>query len=696
MRQLKREWSKSLKNMVFNLLKSKQIDKKKQYCLGLILREKEGEVWLLELDPVLKKVYKIESRQLVSDVSWEHLVDNVDEILFQFERDYNCKITEVIFFLYANLIDQQTKKIQKNYLEKIKNLTKEIQLTPLGYIDYHEALSIYLSDQENQGLTAFIIEVSLSKLSLFIYERGNLTFHEILVKEKETRLFQDFETLFAKIKGKTVFSSRVLVYDSLNLKEEMIDITAHRWSEDLFVQMPKFEIVSQIELEKALLFVFGRQLFEDQKTDIADEVSEVMGFAVGRDIREKNNDVLPVSIKEKKPTRRWRNLDNLLSMLKSRPRAIILILIILSISVGLFLSVLYFFHQASLIVYLKGKSFEKELQVAADLKDDSSGQALKLTQIETLVEKQDSMSTTGRITVGEKARGEVTIYNSDKAEKLFKKNTIFSSSRGVKFLLDSEVKVASASESLTNEGNVLTVTGKVKGLLIADVIGNEGNIDKNEKLKIEDFSQTLYFAISNNVFSGGAKKEIQTVAKDDMIKLKTIIFEKIKKDQSQTIKDDQNTGKTIAELTDIELTEEKYSKELGEEANTLSFSVKGKMVVYTYDEKELKKILVRLASGFAGADYELTSQNIRYKITNAVKKEKINLTLTIDAKAVMRLEQQKLIKDVLGKKDDALSRIIKEQYKAENFKVDIQSPFPFFKSRLPFFEKNIVLKVKTI
>lgn len=688
--------------MDFNLLKKKSPKESREYFLGLILKEKEGCLFVLEVNHEACTVRKIDERPVVFADQWEMAVDSIDEALFQLERDNNCTLEKVIFFLYAKSIDQENKKIKKEYLAIVKTITKELELTPLGYIDYQEAIALYFSEKEKHALTALIVEVDAAVLSLFVYKNGLLSFFESLPKSQQEGIISDINKLFAILKTKTVLPSRVFIYDSPTLAEELGDIVTHRWSEGLFVQIPKFEIIAADRLVEALLFAFSQQLFEGKESSVIETVSvekpphEVMGFVIGADIQEK-----PALKKEPVKTgptlinRLSGSFASLLTMVKFQPRVLTVFVALIIVIGACAFSILYFFHQSSVTITLQSKTIEKPLDIAGTTDGQSEKNAVSVKKIERTVEKSDTVAATGKKIVGEKARGDVTIYNSLKAEKVFKKNTILSSDRGVKFLLNDEVKVASASDSLTTDGNVLTVTGKAKGSLIADEIGTEGNVGKDEKLKIEDFATTSYFALPVSAFSGGTKRDVQTVSKDDLAKLKKAIMA-LMKQEAETIASETASGsKIIDKLTIAQLKDETYTKELGEEAKNVSLTAKGSVAVYTYSDEDIKKIIADRSSDFIPSGYHLPPGNISYTITDAqLEDQKVTLSLSVGARAVMKLEEAQLLADLKGKNIKTAEQILKDTYKAADYRIEVRSFIPFLNSRLPFFIKNIKLIIK--
>lgn len=702
--------------MVLNLFKKTNQKSQKEYCLGLTLKDEDGIVFLLEIDKSQQKVQIINKNNFKYSNSWDGLIEDIDNAFFQLDKDNSYKINKVIFFLYSHLIDQDNKQIKQPCLNKIKRITKELELKPLGYIDYHEALDIYFCRKEQLSLTAVIIEVDKSLLSLFVYKAGKLFFFDSTAASDS--LIKDIELILNKIKQKTVLPSRIIIYDSSKLKDEAAKITIHQWSEDLFIQIPKVDVLGVEQLEEALIFGFSSRIFDNNKSEsVKSKDEEVLGFVINKDIKENLNKTISQKLDlddDKKETDLKENngflkksveciknagcyLKRFLAMFKFKTYSIILPIIgLLIISLSLFVF-LYFFHKASLVIYVQGKNIKKQLNIKGFIDDFSDKNGLKINKIEKTIEKEKTIETSGTETVGDKAKGEITIYNSTQSEKTFKKGVILkTSSAGIQFVLDSDVKVASASESMTAEGNKLIITGKTKTTATAKDIGSEANIDKNQKLKIEEQSLDSIFAMPVNSFSGGTKQDIQVVTKEDLNKLKEEVSKNMK-EEAKSLKDKISNAKILDKLTKVNLIEENYSKELGEKAQNIILKAKGKIIVYYYNEDDPKKHILGLSNSFIPQDYELPMQNISYNITDAKEeKQQYDLTLSISAKAIPKIDQKKLLRDILGKNTKNLDDIVKKKYKAESYEVKTQPSFLFVKTHLPFFEKNINIKIEPL
>ena len=102
----------------------------KDVFFGLFLKESQGCGYILVQDEHGVTV-KTKKKFQYSD-SWEHLTEDVDEILYKLEQETQCHVEKTIFFLFSHLIDESVKEIKRPYLQKIKELSKNLEFKPVG------------------------------------------------------------------------------------------------------------------------------------------------------------------------------------------------------------------------------------------------------------------------------------------------------------------------------------------------------------------------------------------------------------------------------------------------------------------------------------------------------------------------------------------------------------------------------------
>ena len=662
---------------------------------GILLKENEGIGLVIKIKN--SNFILVDQEKFTFTNAWENIAEDLDGVILRLEQRTKLKLNETIFFVYSHFVDEKTKEIKKPYLQKIKELVNNLNLKALGFIECYEAITHYLEKKEEIPLTAILMELDHSNLSTFVFKRGRLTYSKVLAHTDN--VIDDLLTCFIEIKGKFVLPSRIILYDSKDLDKESTDIVTYRWSEELFVQLPRVEIIKEHELIQGLLGVFGEQV--SQKISGAKFIeekppTEVLGFVIGGDVTKQAQTPSfkkDTSLKLAKPSlasiSSW--ISPIINLLKSIPMVFnkkwTIILGLILVMTALLLTE-YFLHKARLTIFLSSKTIKKDINLTSD--------ELKIESFSKSVDLTDSKSTSGKKEVGEKARGSVTIHNFDDNEKLFTKGTTLETA-GLKFNLDQDVKVASASV-VTISGGIVKQPGKTKTNLTALEIGPQNNLGSGKQFKIDDLLTSLYFGINENAFSGGTKKEVKTVSAKDMEELRKSIQEQGKRqklDQQDTKKNLDK--KVLTDLIEFVLTEEKFGQELGEESDKLTLKSKVKATIYLYEEKELKDLITKKLTKELEKGYVLERQKLLFTINNAIKKnDRITLVIDMESKAVKDVPIGDIVRIIRGKSRKNLESSLKANFAAEGFELEINPKLPLLQNWLPFLEKNIDVKISSM
>lgn len=691
--------------------------KDSQWYLGLFLKDKEAIGFALE-----KRTHKIDiitHERAIFTNGWDNLLEQVDELVFSLEQSTKKELNEVIFFIYSHLIDQQTKEIKKEYLSQFKNLVKNLELKPLGYIECYEAVARYLKDKEQSPLTAILIELGETHLGVFVYKGGQKTYTKILSRGDD--IVADIESTFSEIKGDMLLPSRIILYDSYDLHAESTAIVSHRWGHDLFVQFPKVEMIKPQDLHSSLVTVFEQQINEEatvaqegeNQEEPAEETAqeqEVLGFVIGREVERREaaiqKDTHYISEGEPMP-KKSRPLNfvpltimRIISSMKIIPSflklkgSIVLIMIGIVVILASGLAVEYFLHKVQVEVLFPSRTLSKELDI--DMRSDGSDSyGIHLATISA--ELSEKKSTTGKRDIGEKAKGEVTISNFDEVERVLPKDTPLEVS-GIKYTLDEEVKLSSGSSSIVG-GNKVTTPGKKTAKLTAAEIGTEGNAAKGQTFKVGSFSTSSIFATNEQAFSGGSKKQIKTISKEDVDALKNSIIKKAKEDAQQKLSVESGDKRIIADLTETAFGKITVSKEVGEEASEVSLKASVITSYYEYTAADVSKVLRESFEEDVPDGFRLEQEKISFDIQN-VKKKNRQITGKIDAKALVikDVSKDQLIDKILGRKKSDLENLLKNDFQSSGIEIKSRSKIPllFLDNWLPFFKKNIEVVISSL
>ena len=658
-------------------------EKNKEKYIGLLLKEQKGVLMVLS-----EEGGKFVIQQKVNfsySNGWENLTEDVNENLSILNLEGN-KVEKLIIFIYSHLVDQRTKEIQKPVLSAVKRMVLDLNLSPLGYIEVEDIVVSLLKEEENLPLNAILVEVDKTQLSIFVYKGDKNVLKKVI--SRTDNFIDDLLTVF-KEKGKEFLPSRVILYNSEDLDQKAEAILSYRWPQDYFIQLPKVRIIKEEEVLKAAISVFEAQLKKEEVNQLTkkEKIEEKMGFVIGKDIKEeasllpKNNFFENFStIHFKLPSFSFPKIFfKFNSLFFSFPLVIFLLF-----SVGFFINE-WFFHQLILNIYPKIKSLEKEMVFSGVVKKESSFEQLKIAVEEQQFSLSATKKTTGEKEIGDKAKGEVVIFNSNLASfEILPKGTILISTNGLKFVLEEEVKIASASGDASNP-KPSTAIGKV----VAFSIGEEYNLAAGNKFSVEGKSANI-IAKNESAFSGGTKNKVRTVSKKDLEELKNQLLEKAK---AKVIKVDKNK-KIISQLTEVELKEEEYSKELGEEAEELTLNAKVYQKFYFYDESHLKNRVIFYLQKDLPQDFRIKKEALRVNLINAEKKNKNELSLRfkINGKASQEILIEALKKELIFVSKEKMADILKDKYKIARYDFKLNSGFLIFE-RTPLFGKNIKIDI---
>lgn len=681
----------------FTFLKEKKDDQKKEHIFGLILREEKGAALIFEINLKEKTIELVGEKKFRYSNGWENLTEDIDFELSEMEETFNVKTEKMILFLYSHLVDQQKDAIKEPYLTKIKKMAKTLELKPLGYIENYEAIINFLKEKEVILPSIILVELDRSSLTVFIY-KANQLIESRTVSRTEDLIF-DVETGLKELKKDSILPTRLVIYGEEISDDEINKIITYQWDESLFIQIPKPEIFSYENLLAALTKTFSKEIFENVKDVEAKEekteVTQVVGFLIGGDIKETKDFGQKREIDQSKTNLRKDDYQ-----IKQLPKKFLppisfslpkrLFLFIFSIILILFLfSVLFFFHHASITIYFPRRLLKEELNFAVAQNS--------INKQEIIIQKEETIETSGSKIIGEKARGEVIIYNSTSSEKNFSKGTILESDNGLKFSLDNDVNVASASQTLTAEGNLLTVTGKTKTGVTALEIGSKYNLPKNQKLRIIDYPINSFFALVSESFSGGTEKKISTVSRNDIETIRKKTLEKIKDEAWKKYKKTFEGRELIDSLTKTEILEEKFSHELGEETKSLSFSTRAKVIFFYLEKDKLKRELLSLLSKNKIGDFQIVEKHITYQLKKIEDKDEHKIIyFSVEALTLPKINVEGLKKKIRGKSIEALEKIIKDDIKAVDFKVMTKENIYPLNKFIPLFEKNIYINFNSL
>lgn len=683
------------------------------FGLSVSLTELVGSLYLVSPEGIEIEM----QRHHALTSGWDHIIEDTDDLLAQMEEEKRLHIREVIFIVFSSLIDPQKQEIKKIYLDGMKRIAKELELKPLGYIECQDALFAHVQQKDQALMHALFAEVDGQTISATLYKGERIVYRGQTMHTGE--LAHDMEQLFLQIHKDMMLPSRIILYHTgVDIHQELMHIHTYHWQSDLFIQSPRLELIPERVLSQSIASLFHQQMKEQEhgnsnaavmqealpsdkpthKTpehkEQADSVASVDGFVVGKDI--------VAETQKRKISFPHFSLKRLVSMpsmivgllrgnqgskASKKSAFLIPVLGILLISASIFI-LAYAFHSATVRIYVPFQQVTKQITIPPGSTDVTIQSATASAQL------SDTIATTGTRDVGDKAKGQVSLYNRDFSDKTIAAGTPLSTASGVTFTTDQSATIPKATEGT----DFSTQPGKTTVNVTASTIGSDSNIAKDTRMSIGTFDENTIFGVNDAAFSGGTKKTIRIVAAKDLENLKTVMTTKAKQqkfaDPTQTLSSD---ARIISNLSEVGLQNITYSQSIGDEAAQVTMKADAIQTAYWYADSQMRSVAQAAISSDVPSGYILPPDKISYTITKAVQsKDGFALDVDISGHAVKNINVADIRNKLPGMSQNAVESMLRTQYAAEGVEIAITSPLFIFDHRLPFFKSHITVTTQSL
>jgi hypothetical protein len=307
---------------------------------------------------------------------------------------------------------------------------------------------------------------------------------------------------------------------------------------------------------------------------------------------------------------------------------------------------------------------------------------------EKSVTGEKTLPVTGKKDVGDPAKGTVTIYNKITSTRSLKKGTTLSSG-SLQFTLDSDISVASASESI---GSI--TFGKTDAAITASAIGEQSNLPAGSEFVFADISSSSLSGRNDQALSGGTSRQVTVVSRADQDALvKALSDELVAKAKEELASEVAGGRKLIDATVKTAVTEKTFAQELDQEAQALSGKITLSVSGLSYAEADLSSLLLALAQPDVPQGYTLAPSRITVTIksTQAKKDGSVTLGVAFSALALPTLDEAALKAAIAGKKLDGAEVALRQFEGVAGIEVSFRlSPW---KSRLPINKNNISVSV---
>ncbi len=675
-----------------------ELETRIQICI--LLTENTVQALLLKITMEESKI--LHKSPVLAYTDPETLVVRTDEGLQELGKESE-NINEVIFILEpAWLKDGDVVASKKPLLHKV---TTELALRPVGFLVQSEALIQNLL-AHNPHFSAVLLVINSGQIAVTVLTQGTVGSPQFVGRSAD--ISSDIQEAFARylhekneahLPGKLICASFSLTEEELVAAQQKLLDTS--WGEKApFVQAPTIDIIKpelglSIVAQQAGNAVMGLHKVEIQPMEKAahnpEKESKELGFSA---VAHKNiapvddeeravevaKDFLPTSfgipIKQAhlpeseedeelavevpgKTTKKSKAsfLDKFLGNSKSKHKIGIFIAGgflagLVTLCIGGYVWLLFFTTVEARITPIT-KTIASDVTLTLDPKletADAKNLRIPAATVAKTVTTQVSGTTSGVKIVGDKAKGEVVIYNKTSSQKTFAAGTVVQSGQ-LQFLLDKDVTVDAATVQQSSSNSETKTFGEAKVAATAYVIGVESNIEKDQELKVSSFDKSTYAAKSVGAFTGGSSREIRVVAQADRDQLLAEAKKNMLRDAQEQFKKESGNGTFILPTEEVVVKKAIYSDELEAAADELVLDAEATVTALSYQVSDLVPLAEEVLGTKVPAGFSLSSDapEILSAPSQNSGKGAVVLQANLSAKAVPQLEPSTMTLELAGK-----------------------------------------------
>ncbi|MBI3290325.1 hypothetical protein HYZ78_02925 [Candidatus Microgenomates bacterium] len=590
------------------------------------------------------------------------------------------EIKSVVFGLPSDWLSDGNLKPQ--YLSSLKSLCDKLELKPSGFVVVPEALTHFLKDREGAPVSTILTGIEEEEMEVMLIRSGKIVNSQAVsrsislpddITEGLTRFTAD---------SKEPLPPRIILFNrrKSSLEEATQSLLTFEWPADFFMHAPRVEYLTPEEQILAVSSAAAGELMpkaqatlmpkaqatlmeavpagdEVEKVDKIDRVEEKIPAPVEHTTEVENVQAPPASQvqKDEEKLSRVGKILGIFAPLASlglkfphipaggRSKKLLALLCILALLAGFFW---WFLPSAVVNVYLSPRKIEEKITLSIDPTGRDSADVVPGRVISVQISGEKTKGTTGTSTVGDRAKGEITIYNNTSQSKSFSPGVVFTNSTGLKFNLDLPVTIASESGAPTY------IPGQSKTVVTAAGIGAEYNLEAGNIFSIANFSTNTFSAKNETALTGGSSREVSAVSKDDQKKLEEELLVELEEEVKNKISGQiAQSEKVIGESAKVDITKKNFSSNVGTEAQTLKLTATGEGRVVVVQKEKLNEKLLSALSGKVPSEFTLSPENITVSF-GSVEEDKIGI-MKLDANIVgsllPKIDIKKLASEIRGK-----------------------------------------------
>lgn len=646
--------------------------------------------------------------------------------------------------------------VKKEKLDILQTICKKLLLKPLGFVVTPEAIAHLLKRREGGLPSVIIVSLDEAEIAVSLIVQGKFLGSKLVGRSNSLAMDVEEGLLRFNFSGDLPSRIMILDGKDLEEeKQSLISypwIAPDNEKKLGFLQLPKVEAAEENFEISAVVFAGSKEIGQETmpeplpketekitKETLQPEEEKIIesafpetdfGFVKGKDILTVNppqetsteplevefpeqpeklkTEVLATEVKVSSPKPFRPQKFNLLvvlgkivspfrKLLKFFLRRVFLVLLVLVIVFfgGIFLA-FKTTAKAEVKLFVRPQKIEKEFEFTVSPKVDSVDKEkmiIPAKEISAEVSGKKSADVTGKKTVGEKAKGEIIIYNRTDQVKSLPKGLVLKGPASLKFLLDEEVKVASKTADLEKG---VDKWGEAKAKLTAENIGTQYNLAADSVLSFDTISSSLLVVKLSAAFSGGSSREIQAVSKEDRDNLQKALYKELEGTAKEQVKSKISPSDYLLEdAIQLKSKTDRFGREVGDEAASINLEEKAVFSALFFKEEDLKILVGKVVSSTIGEGYQHEAVKEEKSVIVKDKNKGIYL-VKIKQDFLPNIKTEEVVQELKSKSFAKAEAFLKGLDQVVGVDISVQ-PKIFLKLKFfPLDGKNISVKVEAI
>lgn len=321
--------------------------------------------------------------------------------------------------------------------------------------------------------------------------------------------------------------------------------------------------------------------------------------------------------------------------------------------------------------------------------NDFSENIIAAKSVQVNVDGELSKDATGKKDVGEKAKGTITLYNNGEDEARVSSGTEVKSSSGEIFLTDKDVEVASASGDIFSG----TKPGTADVAVTAKDIGSEANMPSGTKFAVGG----NIAAKNDSAFSGGSKKSVTVVSKDDLAKLRMELPKKLEAEAKAEIEKKVSGEETLLPaLVTVSVDKAVFDKKADDEAKKVKLTAIVTFAGIAYLNEDLLDFAkATVKNNDSNDDTNVAEDSVKAEVSRAKLQgtKAVTASVAIEAGLLPKINKGDVVKSIQNKSVSEAKETLKDLPQIAKSDITFSPAIPFISDLFPRLPNQIDVKV---